>query len=326
MFKIYYYYTFTIYKWLFSSFLFLKKRKSGIFFKFFEWLFYYSRDFYDSNFLKTFNESLEDGVKYFVPFKMAGNFGLIFDTIDIKTNKYERYKNYFNRNLSFINIFKKKITTFSYYTYRMYKKTFFKNFLAIKSIFGKYINFYKNFTKKEFFLFMNNQNILKSKTIGFRYEEIFTSVSLTQKLFKFYLKNNNTFLYYSIEYKNIINNSTNLWILSPYYNLNFFDLHDYNFSLNFLFTNNLYNLYYIYKNKIEMDELDLVFFKNNDINLEMEKRNSFPDDWYTEEYLIQDINNNNLEFFINYLSLYNKFCIIEIYKISILLLLIFSIK
>lgn len=321
MLKIYYYYTFLLYKWLFSSFLFLKKRKNGVFFKFFEWLFYDSRDPEDKNLLKIFNESIEEGVKYFIDFSTSGNFGLLFDTIDIKTNKYEKYKNYFNRNLSFLNIFKKKITTWSYLSYRLYKKSFFKNFLSIKSIFGKYINFYKNFTKKEFFLFMNNQNILNSKTVDYRYEEMFTPVSVTQKLFKFYLKNNNHFLYYSVDYKNIINNYTHFWILSPYYDLNFFDLHDYNFSLNFLFTNNMYNVYYIYKNTIEMDELDLIFFKNIDINLEMEKISNFPEDRYIEQYVIQDLNNNGLDFFINSITLYNKFYIIETYKILILLTL-----
>lgn len=321
MFKIYYYYTFTLYRWLFSSFLFLKKRKNGVFFKFFEWLFYFSRQWDDKNFLKVFNESLEDGVKLFANFGYSGNFGLLFDTVDIKINKYDRYKNYFNRNLSFLNIFKKKITTWSYLSYRLYKKSFFKNFLSIKSGFGKYLNFYKNFTKKEFFLFMYSQTILNSKNIDFRYEDIFTPVSLTQRLFKFYLKNNNNFLYYSLNYKNIINNYTNFWILSPYYNLSFFDFHEYNFSVNFLLTNNLYNVYYIYKNSIEMEELDLVFFKNMDINLEMEKINNFPEERYVDEYVIQDINNNKIDFLVNILTVYNKFYITEIYKVSILFVL-----
>jgi hypothetical protein len=74
-------------------------------------LFYFSRQWDDKNFLKVFNESLEDGVKLFANFGYSGNFGLLFDTVDIKINKYDRYKNYFNRNLSFLNIFKKKITT-----------------------------------------------------------------------------------------------------------------------------------------------------------------------------------------------------------------------
>lgn len=83
----------------------------------------------------------------------------------------------------------------------------------------------------------------------------------------------------------------------------------------------MYNVYYIYKNTIEMDELDLIFFKNIDINLEMEKISNFPEDRYTEQYVVQDLNNNGLDFFINSITLYNKFYIIETYKILILLTL-----
>ena len=320
MFKIYYYYTFVLYRWLFSSFLFLKKRKNGVFFKFFEWLFYFSRNCDDSNFLKVFNESIEDGFKYLGGFSYSGNFGLLYDVIDIKINKHDRYKNYFNRNLSFINIFKKKITTWSYLSYRLYKKSFFKNFLSIKSIYGKYLSFYKNFTKKEFFLFINNQNILNSKTLGLRYEEIFTPVSVTSKLFKFYLKNNNHYLYNRVNYKNIINNSTHFWILSPHYNIDFCNFEDYNFTLNFLFTNNLYNVYYIYKNKIESEELDLIFYKNMSINDEMEKISNFPDDIYTEEFVVKGFNNDKLDLFAHSLVVYNKSYIVEVYKITILLI------
>jgi hypothetical protein len=70
-----------------------------------------------------------------------------------------------------------------------------------------------------------------------------------------------------------------------------------------------------------MEELDLVFFKNMDINLEMEKINNFPEERYVDEYVIQDINNNKIDFLVNILTVYNKFYITEIYKVSILFVL-----
>lgn len=256
--------------------------------------------------------------------------GFLFDWVDYSTVTYNKYFNILHKNrlnllypgriiqMPQIHILQQKWADYSY-----------KHFFSKRSEFGKFIKFYKSFLTVEFLFSIDNVHPLGSPLVSLKYEDMFSNLSLTNQHFKYFTKYNLPFIYkhiiysdykiYKYPYKNPFQiKHTNLWVLSPYLNIDYMDETDVTIHFDFYYTDNLLNLFYIYKNKNEEKR----FF---DI-LSLTPLTKF-DSW---EYFTENSGINELleiqhfsipEFFITKILL-NKFIIIEYYKITIICVLI----
>lgn len=244
--------------------------------------------------------------------------GYLFDTTDQSQHQYNVYFNVLCKNR-----FNYKIPLISgSQNFYIRAKNIDRNFKKDKFFFIRYLKFYKSFVKIEFFLFMEKQNIIGTKTVSYPNEDFFSSFSIKRQFLIFYLKYNYNYLYkinlFNLRkdiYKNIFfNRDSYLWLPTTDFGFDLSIKDDSSIFFTYYITNNLLNIYSIYSNKKYNDyELNILNLKDYKI---------LPEEYYNEDSYINNLDTIDIFYKFNYLNIWNKFFLLEYYSILIKLIYI----
>lgn len=303
--------------WLHKSYIISKKpSKSNLYYFLTEWEIYANREWSkDFSFYYDYTKLFEWDEEGFYKVR-----GFLFNWVDYSNIFYNQYNNILNKNKIF-NIYPQthEITESKF---KPMKNKIYKNYLRISYSFGRYVRFYKSFIKIEFLLHIDNQNRVGPQDITKKFDPLFSSFRFTNQLFIYFLKYNNKTVYKQIQYefyrfstakyKNVfLINSPYLWVTTTDYNIDIMSGDSVSSNFDQPFTNDLSNLYYIYSNTNDRIRFNKV------VSLEDFK---FIDwEYYTDDSGIFELDSQNNNELINTFTIWNKFYILEIYKILIYL-------
>ncbi len=303
--------------WLHRSYLISKiPLKSNLYYFLMEWEVYATREWEkDFSFYEAYHKLYEWDDEGFFVIR-----GFLFNWIDYSDKFYDKYNNILNKN-RILQLYP-KTTILVKSKFIPLKKKIYKNYLRISYSFGRYVRFYKSFIKIEYLLYIDNQHRIGPKDVKLKFDPLFSTFKFTKQLFIYFLKYNKLYLYKNIQYelyksfntkyRNVfIINSPYLWVSTTEYNVDVMTGDNENINFDQPYTNNLFNLYYIYSNNKSNDRFKTI------TNLDDFK---FVDwEYYTDGSGIFEFEFSCIDSLVNTYTLVNKFYLIEIYKILILL-------